>query len=100
MKNTKSLISLFLIFSFIYLIMCPFAQAITSGNGSPVSISQNQLVENHSRQKDHLFTPLNFFTKCQINILINDKKITSLPTTTHQEPAFSLSIITTIRLII
>ena len=100
MKNIKPLINFFLIFSFIYLIMCPFAQVITPSNGSPVLIPQRQPVENHYKQKDHIFTHLNFFIESRVEMWVCDKGTVNLFKTIHQEPAFGLSIVTTSRLII
>ena len=100
MKHTKPLIIFSLIFSFIYLVMCPFAWALTSGNNSPVLIPQKQLVENHCKQKDHIFTHLNFFIESRVEMWVYDKGIVHLSRTSHQELAYGLSIVTTSRLII
>lgn len=99
-KNIKSFISLSLIFTFIYLIMCPFAQALTSGNYSQSLIPQKQVIKNHCKQTVRIASLLHPFTECQVDNWVDDKEVIRLPTTTHQEPAFSLSIITTSRLII
>ena len=100
MKNIKLLINFFLIFSFIYLLMCPFAQTLTSCNGVSVLIPQKQSVENHCRQKDYIFTHLNFFIESRIKMWAYKKGTVNLSKPTHQEPAFGLSIVTTSRLII
>jgi hypothetical protein len=100
MKNIKPLISFSLIFAFVYLIMCPFAQTLTPANSSPVLIPQNQVVENLFRQKDLITPPLHFFPKNQIEMWTYDNKTGVLPLITHQNPVFRLFKITTTRLII
>jgi len=100
MKNIKFFISLSLIFSFIYLIMCPFAQALTSGDVSQSLIPQKHVFENYCKHTVRIASPFYPFTERQINIWVDDKEVIRLPTTTHQESTFSLSIITTSRLII
>lgn len=99
-KNTKSLISLFLIFAFIYVIMCPFAHTLINSNVSQALIPQKQIIKNHFKQKDHISLPIYPFQESQIEVWIYDKIALRLPITTHQEPTFSLSIITTSRLVI
>ncbi len=99
-KNTKSLISFFLIFAFTYFIMCPFAFTLTSANGSQLLIPQRQLIKNHFKQKDHISSPVHFFKEIKVETGAYNMAVINLPMNTHQEPAFSLFIITTIRLII
>ena len=99
-KNIKSLTSFFVIFTFIYLAMCPFAHALTSANGTQGLIPQRQVVKSHLKQKDLFSSHTNPSTKNQMETSTYDKTVINLPLNTHQEPVFSLSIITTIRLII
>lgn len=100
LKNTKSLIIFSLIFAFIYLIMCPFAHALTPDNGSQILIPQKQAIDNHYKQKDLISSPLYHSEEIPIGMWLYDKAAIHFPITTHQEPTCSLSIITTIRLII
>ena len=99
-KNIKSLTSFFLIFTFIYLTMCPFAHALTSDNGSQELIPQRQVIKNHLKQKDHISSLIHLSKESQIETCVYYNAVINLPLNTHQEPAFSLSSITTIRLII
>jgi hypothetical protein len=99
-KGIKSLTSFFLIFTFIYLAMCPFAHALTSDNGSQELIPQRQVIKSHLKQKDLFASHTNPSTESQAETGTYDKAVINLPLNTHQEPTFSLSIITTIRLII
>ena len=99
-KNIKSLTSFFLIFTFIYLTMCPFAHALTSSNGSQELIPQRQIIKSHLKQKDLFSSHINSSTESQTETGTYDKAVINLPLNTHQKPTFSLSIITTIRLII
>ena len=98
MKTIKPLINFFLILSFIYLLMCPFAQALTPNDSSSVLIPQNQAVENLFRQKDLIIPSLHFFPKNQIAMWTHDNKTGVLPLTASQKPVLSLFIITTTRL--
>ena len=100
MENIKSLTSFFLIFTFIYLTMCPFAHALTSDNGSQELIPQRHIIKKHLKQKDLFPSHTNPPTESQIETDTYDKTFVSLPMNTNQKPMFSLSIITTIRLII
>ena len=99
-KNIKSLTSFFVIFTFIYLAMCPFAHALTSANGTQGLIPQRQVVKSHLKQKDLFSSHTNPSTESQTETGTYDKAVINLPLNAHQEPAFSLSIIITIRLII
>lgn len=99
-KNIKSLTSFFLIFTLIYLTMCPFAHALTSDNGSQELIPQRQVIKNHLKQKDLFSSPIHLSKESQIETCLYNNAVINLPLNTHQEPAFSLSSITTIRLII
>jgi hypothetical protein len=100
MKEIKSLISFSLIFAFVYLIMCPFAQTLTPGTSSPVLIPQNQVAKNIFRQKDLITPSLHYFPKNQIEIWTDDNESGVLLLITHQNPVFRLFKITTTRLII
>jgi hypothetical protein len=80
--------------------MCPIAHALTSANGSQELIPQRQVIKNHFKQKDPTPSPLHLFQECKVETWLYDKALINLPLNTHQEPALSLSIITTIRLII
>jgi len=100
MKNIKPFISLPLIFAFVYLIMCPFAQALSCDKNSQILIPQNQVIENIFRQKDLITPSLNFSPKNQIAMWIYDNESGVLPLITHQNPVFRLFKITTTRLII
>ena len=99
-KGIKSLTSFFLIFTFIYLAMCPFAHALTSDNNSQELIPQRQVIKSHLKQKDLFSSHTNPSTESHTETGTYDKAVINLPLNTHQEPVFSLSIITTIRLII
>ena len=99
-KSIKSLTSFFVIFTFIYLAMCPCAHALTSSNGSQELIPQRQVMKSYLKQKDLFSSHINSFTESQTETGTYDKAVISLPLNTPQKPAFSLSIITTIRLII
>jgi len=99
-KSIKSLTSFFVIFTFIYLAMCPFAHALTSANGSQELIPQRQIIKSHLKQKDLFYSHTNHSGESKTETGTYDKAVINLPLNTHQEPVFSLSIITTIRLII
>jgi len=99
-KSIKSLTSFFVIFTFIYLAMCPFAHALTSANGTQGLIPQRQVVKSHLKQKDLFYSHTNHSGESKTETGTYDKAVINLPLNTHQEPVFSLSIITTIRLII
>ncbi len=100
MKRTGYSISLFIIFSFIYLIMCPSAQAHTPDNASQVVIPHNHITESHCPQKDHAPPPLYFSKKSQRETRVQDTAVLLTPVITHQGPGFGLSLITTSSLII
>lgn len=100
MKRTGYSISLFIIFAFIYLIMCPSAQAHTPDNASQVLIPQKHITENHCLQKDHTSPPLYFSKKSQSETCIHDTAALLTPIITHLGPGFGLSLITTSSLII
>jgi hypothetical protein len=100
MKRTGYSISLFIIFAFIYLIMCPSAQALTPDNASQVVIPQNHITENHCPQKDHPSPPLYFSKKSQRETCVHDTAALLTPVITNQRPWFGLSLIITSRLII
>ncbi len=99
-KDIKSLTSIFLIFTFIYLTMCPFAHALTSANGTQGLIPPRQIIKSHLKQKDLFSSHTNPSAESQTDTGTYNKTVINLPLNTHQKPAFSLSIITTIRLII
>ena len=101
LKTTKKiqLIDFFLIFTFIYLMMCPFAHALTSDNGSQELISQRQIIKSHLKQKDLFSSYTNPSIESQTETSTHDKAVISLPLNTYKEPVLSL-LITTIRLII
>ena len=100
MKRTGYSISLFIIFAFIYLIMCPSTQPLTPDNASQVIIPQKHITENHCLQKNHTSPPLYFSNKIQRETCVHDTAALLTPVITHQGPGFGLSIITTSRLII
>jgi hypothetical protein len=100
MKRTGYSISLFIIFAFIYLIMCPSAQALTPDNASQVVIPQNNITENHCPQKDHASPPLYFSKKSQRETCVDATAALLTPVITNQRPWFGLSLIITSRLII
>lgn len=100
LKNTEYLIIFFLVFSFIYLIMCPFAYTLTPDNGSQILIPQKQAIDNHYKQKDLISSPLYHSEEITIGMWLYDKAAIHLPINTHQEITSSLFIITTIRLIL
>ena len=80
--------------------MCPFAHALTSANGTQGLIPQRQVVKSHLKQKDLFSSHTNHSAESKTETGTYDKAVINLPLNTHQEPVFSLSIITTIRLII
>ena len=75
--------------------MCPFAHALAPANGSQVLIPQRQVIKNHFKQKDHISLPVHLSKESQIETGVYDKAVIILSMNTHQEPDFSLSIITT-----
>jgi len=99
-KNNKFPLSLFLVFSFIYFMMCPFAQALISDISSQILIPQKQVTKNQFKQKDPTLSPPYLSEQNQLETWGYERELLNVPTTTHQESAFSLSIITTSRLII
>lgn len=103
MNMPKNLVKIFFfifLLSFIYLMLCPFAQALSCGSESQVIIPQKQEININYKQKDHSPSPIYLFKDSQRETRIDGSTAISLPITSHQEPAVSLIIVAAIRLII
>ena len=99
-KHIKVPIRFLLILAFIYLILCPFAQTVTPGDGSQALIPQNQSVKYHVTQKDYFFSSAHISSEHRIETWYYGKDARVVPCIIYQKPFFSLLTITTNRLII
>jgi len=80
--------------------MCPFAHALTHANGSQALIPQKQVIKNQFKQKNPTFSPPYLSKETWLETWGYNREVLNMSKTIHQEPAFSLSIITISRLII
>lgn len=100
LHHSSKCISPVLICSLFFLIMCPFAHSLTPCSQAPVLIPQKHVVENWEQEKAHIDLPLH-----HPFITIPDCRLfdTSLPPTCikeDQEGLYSLTLITSSRLIL
>jgi hypothetical protein len=80
--------------------MCPFAHSLTPCSQPPVLIPQKHVAENCEQQKDHIDLPLQHTYITLPDCRLFDKPLTCSSTTGDQEGFYSLTLITSSRLIL
>jgi hypothetical protein len=99
-RHSRKLISPLLICSLFFLIMCPFAHSLTPCSQAPVLIPQKHVVENGEQQKDHVDLPHHHSFITLPDCRLFDKTLPGSSTTRDQEGLYSLTLITSSRLIL
>ncbi len=97
-QQIKPVIIPILVFAFLYLIMCPFAQSLLPGTGSQVVITPKQSFKNYKQHEEQAQPHLSIVPLNHTSNAFSDKTIIKTPTI--YQPSFSLTTISTTRLII
>lgn len=89
---------IFLMPSFVYFIMCPFAHSLTLNGNSHLVLIQQQIQKNQLQQKEYTSSPVWHYTFDLFKLQTHDKTVTCPPSPSHREPPFSLTLLETFRL--
>jgi hypothetical protein len=98
--HSRKLISPLLICSLFFLFMCPFAHSLTPCSQVPVLIPQKHVVENCEQEKGPIDSPLHHTYITLLDWKRSDKTVTCSSPERDQESFYSLTLITTRRLIL
>jgi hypothetical protein len=99
-QQKKPLMSIFLIVALLYLIMCPFAHSLTLSSNATALLPQKHIVKSISPQKESLDSPSATTLVPQECFLFKKQSIISISPIHYYKPSFSLTLISTSRLIL
>jgi hypothetical protein len=100
LQQKKPLMSTFLILALLYLIMCPFAHSLTPSSNATALLPQKQILKNISPQKECMQVSSSAVSIQQVFCHFNNQTTILNATTGHYKSLFSLTLISTSRLIL
>lgn len=97
-KKIAFLAICFLIPSFVYLVMCPFAHSLTLNAGNHLVLIQQQIQKTQLQQNEYASSHISHHSMGLFKLHTDVKAAMPSPLSTPLEPPFSLALLKTFRL--